>query len=110
MTEKITSPEVESRVDIKVCQEEDLAKLNEAIPGHGFHEARFHEQESGKGTYLIAWEEDTPVGHLDIKWQGNKQPVVREFLIDTPELSAIAVYPLCKTIANGIGSIIDIES
>jgi GNAT superfamily N-acetyltransferase len=44
-------------------------------------------------TFLIAWAGSEPVGHLNLRWLGNKEPEVRAYVAETPELSQISVWP-----------------
>lgn len=95
-------PEDEPRIEIKLCTENDLALLNKAIPAPGYHENRFEQQKLGKSSYLIAWQNGVPMGHLNLKWEGSDQPSVEQYLTDTPELNAIGVWPPEKR-SLGIG-------
>ncbi|MFO0862560.1 MAG: GNAT family N-acetyltransferase [Candidatus Saccharibacteria bacterium] len=101
MEPKPMPPENEPTIEIKLCSEADLALLNKAIPAPGYHEKRFAEQEDGKSSYLIAWQNDVPVGHLNLKWEGSG-PQVSQYLPNTPELNAIGVWPPEKR-SQGIG-------
>lgn len=55
------------QVIIKVCQEKDLPILENAFKPD-FQKPRFGIQQSGDGLYLIAWDKNTPLGHLFIKY------------------------------------------
>ncbi len=94
-------PEDEPTIEIKLCSENDLVLLSKAIPEPGYHERRFAAQQDGKGSYLLAWQNGVPVGHLLIKWEGSG-PQVNKYLPDTPELNAIGVWPP-KNRSKGIG-------
>lgn len=94
-------PEDKPIIEIKLCSEADLAMLNKAIPAPGYHEKRFAMQQYGKGSYLLAWQNGVPVGHLLIKWEGSG-PQVNEHLADVPELNAIGVWPPQRR-SQGIG-------
>ena len=85
-------PEDEPIIEIKLCSENDLALLNKAIPEPGYHEKRFEQQQAGKSSYLIAWQNGVPVGHLNLKWEGSGTQV-SQYLPGTPELNAIGVWP-----------------
>lgn len=98
------SPELIPGVSVRICQSSDIDTLKAAIPDEeGFHETRYKLQEAGKSSYLIAWQDQQPVGHLYLRWDGSSQPVVKEFIEDTPELSAISVWPP-ENRSQGIGS------
>lgn len=49
--------------------------------------------DDGNTTFLIAWIGLQPVGHLNLKWNGDKEPQVRAHVADTPELNGISVWP-----------------
>lgn len=102
MESKPIPPENEPTIEIKLCSEADLALLNKSIPAPGYHEKRFAEQEAGKSSYLIAWQNGVPVGHLNLKWKGSDQPDVSKFIPGIPELNAIGVWPPEKR-SQGIG-------
>ena len=89
------------KVEVKLCIESDLALLNKAIPEPGYHESRFAFQQDGKGSYLVAWQNGVPVGHLLIKWKGSGTQVGK-YLPDVPELNAIGVWPP-ENRSKGIG-------
>ena len=90
-------------IGIRICQEKDIAALNKAIVSHGdWHRKRFEAQRQGGTNYLIAWEGDIPVGHLNLIWSGSDQAQVHEYVQDCPELSAIWVWPPEKR-SSGIG-------
>ena len=94
-------PEDEPTIEIKLCSENDLALLNKAIPEPGYHEKRFEQQQAGKSSYLIAWQNGVPVGHLNLKWEGSGTQV-SQYLSGTPELNAIGVWPPSMR-SKGIG-------
>ncbi len=66
-------------------------------------------QSRGEGTYLIAWDEDVPVGHLFVRWTGNTEvprivdrcPQAAQFA-DCPEFIELYVVPECRS--QGIGA------
>jgi RimJ/RimL family protein N-acetyltransferase len=82
---------LDDRVVIRVCTRDDLAAVQTAFESSSFHDERLRTQEAGRPTYLIAWRDDIPVGHLNLKWEGNAQPDVQERLPGTPELNAVSV-------------------
>jgi len=91
------------RSHIQTCQEKDIVALDRAITSHGdWHRKRFETQQKGETSYVIAWEEDIPVGHLNLIWGGSEQAEVRRHIKDCPELSAIWVWPPEKR-SQGIG-------
>jgi GNAT superfamily N-acetyltransferase len=74
------------------CRPEDLGLLEAAIPAispHG-HTRRYERQLAGQGTFLIAWLDTTPVGHAEIRWDGND---VGDPFPDCPQLGGLEVWP-----------------
>lgn len=77
---------------IRDCRREDLELLEAAIPAISprGHALRYERQLAGQGTYLIAWVQDIPVGHAEIRWDGND---VGDPFPDCPQLSGVEVWP-----------------
>jgi GNAT superfamily N-acetyltransferase len=73
------------------------------------HRACANQQSRGEGVYLIAWDEDVPVGHLFILWTGNTEvprivdrcPQAAQFA-DCPELCEL--YVVAERRSQGIGT------
>lgn len=80
-------------IEIRKCREEDLDILCSTIPRPSFHLDRFNSQEKGDSVYLIAWLDETPVGHLNLKLKGSDEDYIKERINDCPELNAIGTYP-----------------
>jgi GNAT superfamily N-acetyltransferase len=78
---------------IKKCSQEDLGVLKRTIPKPEFHQNRFESQQDRDSVYLIAWDGDAPVGHLNLKLKGSDEDYVRDRLGLLPELNAIGTYP-----------------
>jgi len=90
-------------IQVRLCQESDLATLNQTIISHGdWHRKRFETQQRDEAAYLVAWEGEVPVGHLYLTWGGSDQVEVQQHLQACPELSAIWVWPAEKR-SLGIG-------
>jgi GNAT superfamily N-acetyltransferase len=66
------------------------------------HRGRAAAHRSGEATFLVAWHERRPVGHLLLKWDGSDAESVRRRLGRMPELNAIIVIPPLRS--RGIGS------
>ncbi len=47
----------------------------------------------GTSTYLVAWVDERPVGHAEIRWNGCASAEVRKRLPRCPEISALDVWP-----------------
>ncbi len=90
---------------IRACQEKDVALLEKTIPtgANQYHLRRFRNQQKGGNTYVIAFLDDEPVGHLDLIWDpSSSQEAVIKQLNDCPELNAIVVVTELRS--QGIGS------
>lgn len=95
------------RLLIRACREADLAALEHNVPSPGlnrFHEARFHRQQNGVGTFLVALLDDDPVGSGEILWHGCGAAEVRNRFPGCPELSGLTVQPARQS--QGIGTAI----
>lgn len=93
-------------MQIRSCRREDLEILDRCIPSGGgasFHRKRFERQESGGGTYLVAWRDTQPVGHLEVRWSGCAAPAVKSALSTCPELNALGVWPP-EARGHGVGT------
>jgi GNAT superfamily N-acetyltransferase len=80
-------------VEIRLCTTGDLDALETALPSQGtsrFHHQRLLEQLRGTAAYLVAWEGDAPVGHLNLRWH-SAEIAVRATIGDVPEVNALAV-------------------
>jgi GNAT superfamily N-acetyltransferase len=98
-------------VRIEACRREDLGRLEEAIP-YGpsrFHEHRLARQERGTSTYLIAWIDDVPVGHAEIRWNGCAAAKVARRFPGCPEINALDVWPE-RLRSRGIGTALIAEA
>ncbi len=94
-----------SEVEILVCRESDVAKLEQSIPSPGlssFHADRFVEQERGDSKYLVAWLDDEPVGHLNLRWDGFKGDPDAQAPDSSAIINALGVRPDKQNL--GIGS------
>jgi GNAT superfamily N-acetyltransferase len=69
----------------------------------GFHEQRFSRQQLGTSTYLIAWVDERPAGHEEIRWNGCAAATVRQRFPGCPEISALDVWP-ARMRSRGIGT------
>jgi ribosomal protein S18 acetylase RimI-like enzyme len=91
-------------MNIKLCEEKDIELLEREIPSPGqskFHIGRLKLQKDGTASYLIAWHNEKPVGHLLVKWNGFG-PVMPKGLKDIPELNSFEVAENSR--GNGIGT------
>jgi GNAT superfamily N-acetyltransferase len=89
-------------VIIRECTQLDLDALEAAHPAN--HEERFARQRSGDSTYLTLRDDDgTSVGSGEIMWTGAKEPEVRTYIPDCPELNGLTVWPPERQ-SHGIGT------
>jgi GNAT superfamily N-acetyltransferase len=98
-------------VRIDECRAEDLERLEEAIPSglSRFHERRLARQQLGTSTYLIAWIDQVPVGHAEIRWNGCEAAEVRRRFPGCPEINALEVRPAWLR-SRGIGTALIAEA
>jgi RimJ/RimL family protein N-acetyltransferase len=80
---------------IERCRADDLERLEAAIRSgrSRFHERRLARQQEGTSDYLIAWLDEVPVGHAEIRWNGCEAAEVRARFPGCPEISALEVWP-----------------
>ncbi|MFJ8536727.1 GNAT family N-acetyltransferase [Streptomyces sp. NPDC093591] len=93
-------------MEITVCGPADVALLDEHIGSQGvgsFHARRFARQERGEGTYLVAWLEGLPVGHVEMRWTGCDAAAVRAARPGCPEINGLGVWPE-ELRSRGIGT------
>lgn len=90
--------------EIKPAKFADLDFLNNYlfvnIPH--FHEDKIGEQENGEGVWLIAWKNNIPVGHLQVRWAGSKIDKVRKTINNCPHIESVGVSE--KFRRQGIGT------
>jgi GNAT superfamily N-acetyltransferase len=75
-------------LSIRPCVDADLEALERAFPNGG-HEQHAHH---AYRTYLVAWDEDRPIGVAVILWDGPFHPDVRAALPDAVEISNVHVH------------------
>jgi GNAT superfamily N-acetyltransferase len=67
-------------VKVTVLQSEEVAEVDRHLPL-----SRLDQQREEGSTYLIAWEEDQPVGHAHVAWSGTQ--------LELPEVQDVFVLP-----------------
>ena len=67
----------------------------------GRHHDRFTQQQDGHLTYLIAWLDGIPVGHMMVRWGGTTDAFVAERISDCAHLEDLFVMPELQS--QGIG-------
>ena len=65
------------------------------------HSVRFMRQAKGEFEYLVAWNEELPVGHLLLKWRGTASEPMTPKFEDCPDLEDLFVIPDCRSIGIG---------
>ncbi len=80
--------------EIKKATKKDLTILDKelsikAIPW--FHEEKLKEQEKGKSIWLIAWENNHPIGHIQVRFDGSKIKKVKSNLKNCPHIESLGV-------------------
>ncbi len=87
------NPENEPGIEITLLTDDGLEALERAIPARGAHPVRLQEQKDGKSSYLIAYQNGTPVGHLNLKWNGDESETIKEHVQNCPEINGLSVWP-----------------
>jgi GNAT superfamily N-acetyltransferase len=91
-------------VTIRPAAEHEVETLQQHL-GRGFpakHAARFALQAEGTATYLIAWCEGVPVGHVFVEWAGTRDEPLVSLLGPCPLLTDLFVEEELRS--HGIGS------
>lgn len=59
-------------MEIRPCSDEDLAHVRDQwpTPGTDIHGAHYAAHQSGQATYLVAWQESSPIGSAMLQWRG----------------------------------------
>ena len=83
-------------IEIRECRKGDLVLLEQILPTKEYHKKRFLDQKAGRGTYLIAWRNNRPVGHLNIRWGSAQKPKIK------PMLNCMEIVPELRS--RGIGA------
>lgn len=91
---------------ISECREEDVELLDRHMPFRGaspLHRLRYARHLDGSGTFLVAWDDDRPVGNCEVRWAGCAAPEVRAVHPGCPEINGLGVWP--ETLrSEGIGT------
>ncbi len=91
-------------VVVRPLRASELLAIQRTFPAGGpeKHSARLWRQEAGEASYLIAWVEARPVGHLFLLWAGPDHDDMRSRL---PRLAAVEdLYVLGDVRGRGIGT------
>jgi len=96
---------------IERCRAGDVERLEAGIPSglSRFHQKRFARQQRRASSYLIAWVDDVPTGHADVRWNGGAAAAVKERFPGCPEIHALDVWPE-QMRSRGIGTALIAEA
>jgi GNAT superfamily N-acetyltransferase len=76
-------------IEVRELTDADVSRIGNALPLHRYDAA-------GTGTYLVAWDDGAPVGHVHVAWD--------ETELGLPELQDMFVLPERRSL--GIGSVL----
>ena len=65
--------------DVRELDEREFARVDDALPLSRFTGWR------GESTYLVGWDDDSPIGHVHVAWEGTE--------LEIPELQDLYVLP-----------------
>ena len=68
----------------------------------GRHHDRFTQQQDGRLTYLIAWLDGIPIGHMMVRWEGTTDAYVAGRISECAHLEDLFVMPELRS--RGIGA------
>jgi GNAT superfamily N-acetyltransferase len=88
----------------------DLEILNQYLPTNipHFHEDKIRQQESGDSLWLIAWKENIPAGHLQIRWTGSKIDKVNKIINNCPNIESVGVSEEYRR--QGVGTQLTVDA
>lgn len=95
-----------TQISVRLCKTGDIEKLERNIPSRGkskFHESRLKIQKERIASYLIAWHDNEPIGHLLIKWKGLGRDLPAN-LRNIPELNSFVVAENLR--GKGVGRLL----
>jgi len=92
-------------MDTRACNEHDLVALRNAWPtADDVHGARYTEQREGTATYLVAWQDEEPLGSGLIQWHGPIGMNARAAFPDSVEVNHLQVRPELR--GRGVGTVL----
>ncbi len=92
------------KIDIRQLTRNELVSVEEQLARDSpeRHRRRLIEQDRGNAVYLIAWADQTPVGHVLLKWAGSAREPMASRLADCPEIEDL--FAVEEHRSEGIGS------
>ena len=98
-------------ITVKQCRESDLEPLAEYLyrTSPCVHNERLKEQQQGSCSYLIAWHESHPVGHIKIHWHGSVHVKVKNRVGIRPEIRRLYVDDSARSRGVATKLILDAE-
>lgn len=96
-------------VDIHPLRPDELAAVSEGLAHRPpeRHRSRLERQGRGVFTYLIAWEDGAPVGHVGIDWPDDREPESMLERHGQPAVHDLEVLPTFR--GRGIGRALMVE-
>ncbi len=82
------------KIEIKKATKKDLDVLNKELLVNEipwFHDEKLKEQEKSKSMWLIAWKNNHPIGHVQVRLNGPKIKKVKSNLKNCPHLESLGV-------------------
>jgi len=82
------------KIKIVKAKKTDLNILNKELSVKEilwFHEEKLKEQEKGKSMWLIAWKNNHPIGHVQVRFNGSKITKVKSNLKNCPHIESLGV-------------------
>lgn len=78
---------------IRPVEKSDLDKMDYTFKSEfgRTHADDLHDQSLSKISFLVAWQDDNPVGHALVRWLGPRAEVVRDAYPDCPEIYRLRV-------------------
>lgn len=82
------------KVVIRPAKQEDLGTLEKYLPAKNipnFHQKKLAEQKVGDSLWLIAWLDNLPIGHLQIRWDGAKDKIIIKHIQNCAHFESMGV-------------------
>ncbi|MFA5176192.1 MAG: GNAT family N-acetyltransferase [Candidatus Nanoarchaeia archaeon] len=83
-----------NKIIIKKAQEKDLKLLERYLPAENipnFHKDKISEQKDGNSVWLIAWKDDIPVGHIQLRFNGIQDKKINNLIKNCAHIESLGV-------------------